>query len=286
MPVLSSKSRDFLGSSGPEKGASPTGQKFADDLAQEMGAPHLSTAEIFSDRVVQSPGASQSGSRSFLADRIRYQSGEWESEKMDSWVLFGRPIERVILALCVPLLLHIGYRLFVMGAKGEMELSTKANGVWTKFTNVSPGALCFLLGAILGIVIMQSSVNVTTNGKTDTAASVSSDPPSNSDDAQEGIPTVIYGGLGDKESLSGAIEAQYAKVGMRIEELAPKMGLSVQDFRTTLSNTRKERLKKAVSLERLQKIRDLEALAAAQDERAKSELTRLRQEYLVSESEG
>lgn len=38
MPVLRSKSRDFLGSSGPEKGASPEGQKFADDLARKMGA--------------------------------------------------------------------------------------------------------------------------------------------------------------------------------------------------------------------------------------------------------
>ena len=39
MPVLSSKSRDFLGSIGLGLGAGPEGQKFANDLAQEMGAP-------------------------------------------------------------------------------------------------------------------------------------------------------------------------------------------------------------------------------------------------------
>ena len=38
MAVLSLKSRDFLGSGGPEKGASPEGQKFANELARKKGA--------------------------------------------------------------------------------------------------------------------------------------------------------------------------------------------------------------------------------------------------------
>ena len=46
MPVLSSKSRDFLGSVGLGKGAGSQGQKFADDLAQEMGASHYPTAQV------------------------------------------------------------------------------------------------------------------------------------------------------------------------------------------------------------------------------------------------
>ena len=40
MPVLSSKSRDFLGSSGPEKGASPPLSEIAFDVAQFLVAPH------------------------------------------------------------------------------------------------------------------------------------------------------------------------------------------------------------------------------------------------------
>lgn len=39
MPVLSSKSRDFLGSSGPEKGASPRPSEIAFDVAQFLGVP-------------------------------------------------------------------------------------------------------------------------------------------------------------------------------------------------------------------------------------------------------
>ena len=40
MPVLSSKSRDFLGSGGPEKGASPKAEIFSDRVAQRRGQVH------------------------------------------------------------------------------------------------------------------------------------------------------------------------------------------------------------------------------------------------------
>ena len=37
------------------------------------------------------------------------------------WMYF-RGFERLIVTFCVPLLLYIGYRLFVLGVTGEMKL--------------------------------------------------------------------------------------------------------------------------------------------------------------------
>jgi Mn2+/Fe2+ NRAMP family transporter len=70
-----------------------------------------------------------------------------------------RLIERLIVTLCVPLLILIGYKLFVKGVSGEMALSTKGDGYSAKLTNMSPGALCFILGISLGAYVMLSDVS-------------------------------------------------------------------------------------------------------------------------------
>ena len=48
MPVLSSKSRDFLGSGGPEKGASPSLLEIASEVAQFLGVPSTPPLEVMS----------------------------------------------------------------------------------------------------------------------------------------------------------------------------------------------------------------------------------------------
>jgi hypothetical protein len=61
-----------------------------------------------------------------------------------SYLAAERALEKLIVALCIPLLLWIGYKLFVLGAKGEIQLSAKTSSVSGKLTNLSPGVFCFL----------------------------------------------------------------------------------------------------------------------------------------------
>jgi hypothetical protein len=65
-------------------------------------------------------------------------------------LLVIRGVERIFVASTIPLLMWIGYRLFVLGATGQMTLSAKTHTVQGKITNLSPGALCFLLAISLG----------------------------------------------------------------------------------------------------------------------------------------
>lgn len=66
------------------------------------------------------------------------------------WINIFRGIERLIIVACIPFLLVIGYKLFVLGATGEMQLSTKVQSASAKLTNVAPGSLCFVLAVALG----------------------------------------------------------------------------------------------------------------------------------------
>ncbi|MGY5796177.1 hypothetical protein [Rheinheimera faecalis] len=68
---------------------------------------------------------------------------------MDAAIIF-RGVILFVVALCIPLLMYIGFRLFVMGAKGEITISHDADGKSSKISNLSPGAFCFLLAVGLG----------------------------------------------------------------------------------------------------------------------------------------
>jgi hypothetical protein len=73
------------------------------------------------------------------------------------WMYF-RGFERLIVTFCVPLLIYIGYRLFVTGVTGEMKITAKMR-MWSgSITAVAPGSLCFLLGVALGSYVMFSKV--------------------------------------------------------------------------------------------------------------------------------
>lgn len=67
---------------------------------------------------------------------------------MNDLLLF-RGIERIFIASTIPLLLWIGYRLFVLGATGQMTLTAKTDKVQGKITNLSPGCFCFLIAVCL-----------------------------------------------------------------------------------------------------------------------------------------
>jgi hypothetical protein len=76
------------------------------------------------------------------------------------WMYF-RGFERLIVTLCVPLLLYIGYRLFMTGVTGDMKITANMTKWSGSITAVTPGSLCFLLGVVLGSYVMFSKVTDT-----------------------------------------------------------------------------------------------------------------------------
>lgn len=69
-------------------------------------------------------------------------------------VLATRAAERLLVTLCAPLLLFIGYKLFALGATGKMAISAKTTTGSVKLSNLAPGALCFVLGSVLATYVM------------------------------------------------------------------------------------------------------------------------------------
>jgi hypothetical protein len=105
-------------------------------------------------------------------------------------------VERLVIALCVPLLIYIGYRLFVLGATGKMNLGEEPGGKKVNITNLAPGSLCFVLGLALGIWVMSNGV---------TGPSTTPSTPSNPDVTVSGVePGRSAGATGSTAGGSGA----------------------------------------------------------------------------------
>ena len=68
-------------------------------------------------------------------------------------------LERLMITACVPLLIFIGYRLFVMGARGEIDFRSKRDAETFAFRNLSPGAVCLLAALMLAVWVMNSHVD-------------------------------------------------------------------------------------------------------------------------------
>jgi len=71
-----------------------------------------------------------------------------------------RAVEHFVVVACTPLLLFIGYRLFVLGVTGQMELMAQAQGWKGKITNASPGIICFILSTALGALVLHKDVPI------------------------------------------------------------------------------------------------------------------------------
>lgn len=71
-----------------------------------------------------------------------------------------RGIERLIVIAMDPLLVWIGYKLFVLGATGRMTLSAKSHTVTGKITNLSPGVFCFLAATAISVVALNDRAEV------------------------------------------------------------------------------------------------------------------------------
>ncbi len=77
---------------------------------------------------------------------------------MDAAIL--REFERLIVSGCAPLLMVLGYKLFVKGITKEFSISANYDKWRGKAANLAPGSFCFLLGTVLGGYILFSKVTV------------------------------------------------------------------------------------------------------------------------------
>jgi hypothetical protein len=66
----------------------------------------------------------------------------------------SRSIERLIVVATCPLLIFIGYRLFVLGVTGEMKIAANLDRFSGKLSTVAPGGVCFVLGVALGAYVL------------------------------------------------------------------------------------------------------------------------------------
>ncbi|HEV2418028.1 MAG TPA: hypothetical protein VGX94_09495 [Terriglobia bacterium] len=81
--------------------------------------------------------------------------------------------ERLLASTSIPLLLWIGYKLFVLGVTGQMTITGTYKKAWSvKLTQVAPGTFCFLLGVILAMYTLHA--NVVHYGKDQTIQSAQS----------------------------------------------------------------------------------------------------------------
>lgn len=143
------------------------------------------------------------------------------------WINVFRGIERLIVVGCIPFLLIIGYKLFVLGATGEMQLSTKLQSASAKLTNVAPGSLCFVLAVALGAYSLFAAYHgsyteqAATNppqatGVPDTQPS--KDMTSRPNGASHTVPGVSPGGSAPA-SITKKIEWSYVNGGSTITEI-------------------------------------------------------------------
>ena len=161
-------------------------------------------------------------------------------------VLYFRLAERVIVAMCAPILLYIGYRLFESGATGKMNLTAKSEGYGAKLTNLSPGALCFVLSVALGAFIMFSRVEVTpSDGDVDMISAWGG--------AERRGPPI------EEHRLSARIEGVYMEMAFELQDRLRRPDTTIEEVRKTVASVvGKNRLRREASRNSLAEIKDLE----------------------------
>ena len=198
---------------------------------------------------------------------------------MEDW-FYMRLAERMIIAGCVPLLLYIGYRLFDKGARGKMQLTAKAGGRFARLTNLSPGALCFVLATVLGVFILNRGVeiksgNVSISGLDgNVPRRVSQTVP-----AENAGQSTVNGAL---PGLSGTIQVVYAEFGMEVQRLLVRTGrLDREQLQDRLKTIVDAKLKTRATQEGLREIEQLEREVSKGNSDSESvALERLREDYL------
>lgn len=167
--------------------------------------------------------------------------------------LLARELERLVVTSAVPLLLWIGYQLFVKGATGQMSLVADAKAIKGKAANVAPGALCFILAVSLGAYIMFSRVELQ-NG---TGRTVS-----------------MLGGPG-AERLSTTLRRVLSDEAMTV-----MAGDDAEQARQNAGKVLSQKLLRIPSLKNVQEIEETEQRASVGDKEAQRKLQELEATYI------
>lgn len=173
--------------------------------------------------------------------------------------LILRGIERLIVSGSVPMLIYLGYRLFVLGASGEMQIIANKDDFKAKITNIAPGTFCFLLGVILGAYVMFSEIKIYD---------------------KDGEPKMsYYGGAGDSQNqLSWVIAQQYALAALQAQKTSSRPNVTVDEVKKDLNNT--PLLKANITKVLFKDLLEIEAAAKAGNVNAVEELKQWEKRYL------
>ncbi|MFT5700910.1 MAG: hypothetical protein ACI8ZB_003795 [Desulforhopalus sp.] len=174
--------------------------------------------------------------------------------------LFLRGIERLVVSGCVPMLIYIGYRLFVLGASGEMQIIANKDDIKAKITNVTPGALCFILGMSLGAYVMYSNIEIYDN--------------------KGRIHASYMGSENDqkKQLTSSIIANQYTLAALRTRKILSQTNVTLDQVKNEIANT--PLLKKQLTETLYKDLQEIEAAANAGDASALIELENWKERYL------
>lgn len=132
--------------------------------------------------------------------------------------IYSRAMIFLILSTCVPLLMYIGFKLFVMGAKGEISITHKSGGDESKLTNLSPGAFCFLLSIVLSAYLTNATLKINPIPN----AAKRPDSSSHNDSQSETVPEGIEWFVGKRAVISEVLLEEYALLGMCLHSYAQR----------------------------------------------------------------
>lgn len=90
---------------------------------------------------------------------------------------FARAAERLVVAVCIPLLIYCGYRLIVLGATGQIKLTAETGTLKASAANLSPGTLCFVAALGLGAVLFNKPLEFEHSLLSQTVTDKSRNPP-------------------------------------------------------------------------------------------------------------
>jgi hypothetical protein len=205
-----------------------------------------------------------------------------------------RELERLIMALMVPMLTYIGYKLFVLGVTGKMQITAGFSKQWTaKLTSVAPGTICFLLATVLAVFILKEHLHqfqvppttepeATSSGTTrspsspvtpqktaTTSTDVAAKRPKSLDAAANGATVIDFAGGEPGYALS-------VRLQKGLSEYCP----AAQDQVRTCSTEFYEHFNLQPSNEDLAHIVEVEKRAHGKDLAARAELQELTQKYL------
>lgn len=197
---------------------------------------------------------------------------------METEIIF-RGIERVIVTLTVPLLIYIGYLLFLKGIKGEMEIAAERHTLKGKFTNVAPGSLCFLLGVTLGAYIMFSKVEILRSDTHSHAGVPKAEQPM--DSSKDVIVRFLGGNSGGLPPSTVLLEI-YGNFGIKVHDLYTRGRIQNTEIQKLVEEEIRPKVKSSLTYVQFLDLKATEKRAAEANPQALKQIEAYRNEHLLN----